>query len=184
MRWEGLFDDLDAQWEAEERRDRDAEVADRTRRERAGITLQSRLAAHRGRTLRLTVRAGGRVEGEITDLGDDWVLLATGAGRREALVPLPSVTSVTGLGAGAVQERTARRFGLGYALRALSRDRAVVRVIDVDGSVVVGTIDAVGADSLDLAEHPAELPRRATNVLAVRTIPLAAVALVESRATE
>ncbi len=48
MRWEGLFDDLDAQWEAEERRGRDAEVADRTRRERAGVTLHARLAAHRG----------------------------------------------------------------------------------------------------------------------------------------
>ncbi len=133
--------------------------------------------------MRLSVRGGGRVEGEVADLGDGWVLLATTPRRREALVPLGGVTSVTGLGAGAVEERSSRRFGLGYALRALSRDRAVVRVTDVDGSVVVGTIDAVGADALDLAEHPAEVPRRAANVIAVRTIPLAAVALVESRAT-
>lgn len=181
MRWEGLFDDLDAQWEAEERRDRDAEVADRTRRERAGVTLHARLAAHRGRRLRLSVRAAGPVDGEITDLGDGWVLLAASPGRREALVPLAAVTSVTGLGVGAVEERTTRRFGLGYALRALSRDRAVVRVTDIDGAVVVGTIDAVGADALDLAEHPPEVPRRTTNVTAVRIIPLAAVALVESR---
>jgi hypothetical protein len=68
------------------------------------------------------------------------------------------------------------------ALRVLSRDRAVVDVVDLDGQRLVGTIDAIGADTLDLAEHAPDLPRRAENVVAVRTVPLAALALVGRRA--
>ncbi len=51
MSWEDLFADLEAQFEALQRRDRDAEIADRTRRERAAVDLISRLAGHRGRPL-------------------------------------------------------------------------------------------------------------------------------------
>jgi hypothetical protein len=50
-----------------------------------------------------------------------------------------------------------------------------------DGPRLVGTIDAVGADHLDLAEHPEGLPRRRENVRTVATVPFAAVVAVESR---
>lgn len=181
MRWEGLFDDLAAQWGAEERLDRDAEVADRTRRDRATVRLLDRLAAHRGESLRIWLRAGSAVEGEVSDLGRDWVLLRVDAGRREALVPLAAVTALTGLPARSGQVGSARRFGLGFALRALSRDRAVVRLTDLAGRTVTGTIDAVGADAVDLAEHPADEPRRPANVRAVWTIPVDAIVVIESR---
>ena len=73
-------------------------------------------------------------------------------------------------------------FGLGFALRALSRDRATVAVrLAGGGPVLVGTIDAVGADHLDVAEHPEGLPRRRENVTAVTTVPFAAIVAVESR---
>ena len=58
----------------------------------------------------------------------------------------------------------ARRFGFGHAARGLSRDRAVVALADVGGSAVTGTIDAVGADALELSEHASDLPRRPENV--------------------
>jgi diacylglycerol kinase family enzyme len=45
VRWDELFGDLEAQWQAQLRRELDAEVADRTRRERAAIALADRLAA-------------------------------------------------------------------------------------------------------------------------------------------
>ena len=182
MRWEGLFDDLAAQWDAEERRDRDAEVADRTRRDRAAVALLERLAAHRGARLGVRLRAGVSLEGEVSDLGRDWLLLRLDTGRREALVPLAAVTALAGLPGRSGPVGSARRFGLGYALRALSRDRAVVRVTDVAGRTTTGTIDAVGADAVDLAEHPPEEPRRAANVRAVWTIPVAALVVIESRA--
>ena len=47
--------------------------------------------------------------------------------------------------------------------------------------VVTGTIDSVGQDYLEVAEHSADLPRRAENVLAVRAIPFAGIAMVRRR---
>jgi hypothetical protein len=181
MRWEGLFADLEGQLAAEQRRERDDEVAERTRRERALVTLPSRLAAAVGAPVRISLAVGLQVEGDLLDLGEDWVLVRQ-ADAHEVLVPLAAVVTVRALGQQSVPARTARRFGLGYALRALARDRATVAVSLVgDGPRLVGTIDAVGADHLDLAEHPDGLPRRRTNVIAVATVPFAAVVAVESR---
>jgi prophage tail gpP-like protein len=65
----------------------------------------------------------------------------------------------------------AKRFGLGAALRAASRDRAVVELADVDGRLVTGTIDVVGADHLELAEHAADEARRSANVTGRLIVP-------------
>ena len=183
MRWERLFADLEAPLEAEAVLELDAEVADRTRRERASLTLVDRLVGARGgASVHFRVAGVGMVSAGVLDVGADWVLLSHDSGR-EAIVPLAAIRAVTGLrGRAIVPGAVARGFGLGLALRVLSRDRAVVDVVDLDGQRLVGTIDAIGADTLDLAEHAPDLPRRAENVVAVRTVPLAALALVGRRA--
>ena len=193
MRWEGLFADLEGQLAAEERRELDDEVAERTRRERALVTLADRLSGAAGSAVRLGLSTGVSVHGQLADLGDGWVLLRTDGTGREHLVPTASVITVSALGARVEAARSARRFGLGYALRALSRDRATVALSlagggpartaagSAGGAVLVGTIDAVGADHLDLAEHPEGVPRRRENVTALTTVPFRALVLVESR---
>ncbi len=75
MRWEGLFADLEGQLAADQRRERDDEVAERTRRERALVTLSSRLAAGVGDRVGLGLVGGHRIEGTLGDLGEDWVLV-------------------------------------------------------------------------------------------------------------
>ncbi|CAN7145577.1 hypothetical protein [Knoellia sp. LjRoot47] len=180
MRWDRLFDDLEAQLGAEERRDRDSEVADRTRRERARVELGARFAAAVGAVLRLRLVTGATLTGELLDLGEDWLLLRLENGR-DAVVPVAAVTVVTGLAPRASAQRTARRFALGYALRGLARDRASVALTDASGRVVTGTIDVVGADFLDLAEHALGESRREENVRGRQTVPFAAVVLVEAR---
>ena len=179
MRWERLFTELEARFDAEAALERDAEIADRTRRERAQIALYSRLLANVGQgtiSLRLPGTAGPRViVGTPTDVGPDWLLLVDSA-DRSVLVPLAALRSITGLRPGAQEPSlVGRRFTLGAALRAISRDRAVVDLVDVEGVVLTGTIDAVGADHLDLAEHAPDEPRRARHV--VRTHVMAIVAL-------
>ncbi|HEY8308860.1 MAG TPA: hypothetical protein VIG79_19485 [Lapillicoccus sp.] len=198
MRWERLFDDLEAQLSSDVTRELVAEVADRTRRERALVGMHERFAAAADRTVvEIRVAGVGLLRGLVTGSGPDWVLLdhrveaalsvvaATGSGTarvdRPMLVPTHAIRSVTGLGGAEQTGAVAKAFGLGSALRAVSRDRAVVDVVDVDGAVVTGTIDSVGQDYLEVAEHSADLPRRAENVLAVRAIPFAGVAMVRRR---
>ena len=181
MRWEGLFADLEGQLVAEERRELDSEVAERTRRERALVDLGSRAAAALGTVVGVVLVGGRALDGELRDVGDGWLLLGTSAG--EALVPQPALVAVTGLTSAADQARgarTARRFGLGSALRALARDRATVGV-DVGDLRVVGTVDFVGADHLVVAEHPEGEPRRRENVRRHVTVPTGALRCVEAR---
>ena len=185
MRWEGLFADLEGQLVAEQRRELDDEVAERTRRERALVTLHGRLAASAGAHLRLGLRDGSDLSGILLDLGAEWLLVRTdsaGGGGREVVVPVAAISTVTGLSQHAEEGRSARMFTLGYALRALSRDRATVAVrVTGGGAVLVGTIDAVGADHLDLALHTEGVPRRRENITAVATVPFTALLTVESR---
>ena len=179
MRWDALFADLEARWDAEGRAERDAEVADRTRREHASIELLTRLAGHQGE-VRVRVAAGAVLEGLVLDVGKDWVLLEIPLRRRQALIPMSAVRAIEGLGRRSVSARTARRFGWGYAVRALARDRAVVQITDLDGTVVTGTIDIVGADYLELAAHPVDEARRSAAVRTTVVIPSVAVALIEA----
>lgn len=178
VRWDRLFDDLEARAAAQSRLELDAEVAERTRLERARITLGERVVGAMGARVSVRLRGGTVVRGRVEDSGDGWMLLVEDSGRQ-VLVPVASVLGLSGLGRPRDDTR-ARRFGLGSAVRGVSRDRRAVLVQDVDGGAVHGTIDVVGADALDLAEHPLDAPRRPENVRGVRVIPFAAVAMIAS----
>lgn len=185
MRWERLFADLEARCSAEAGLERDVEVADRTRRERAQVGLHARLLANVGGpeiSLRLAGTApGGAAAGVLVDVGPDWLLLAESR-RQSLLVPLPAVRGVVGLVGGA-QEPTlvAKRFTLAAALRGLSRGRVPLQVTAVDGWTVTGTIDAVGADHVDLAEHSLDQPRRSRHVVRAHVLPFAALSYLRHR---
>jgi hypothetical protein len=170
MRWERLFDDLEARIESDDVRERTAEVADRTRRERAQVDLQARLLASvAGDTVAVHLSASS-LTGRLLDVGPDWILLEVGS-EGSVLVPMSAIRALTGLAPGArVASVVARRFALGAALRAISRDRAPVE-IDAGGLRVVGTIDVVAADHLQLAEHARDLPRRSRDVRATHVLP-------------
>lgn len=188
MRWERLFDDLEAQLDAGDAADHAAEVADRTRRELGLVVLPDRLVAAVGRTvaLHLLAPAGGAghqgsLEGRLVVAAEQWLVLATGTMPAPVLVPLTALGSVVGLDRLAPAEgppTVARRLSLASALRGLARDRSPVRVDLLDGTCWHGTIDAVGADHVDLAEHPHDEPRRRSAVRSVRTVPLRSLASV------
>lgn len=178
-RWAALFADLEAQLAAEERLDVEAEIADRTRRERALVSWTDRLAGHTGP---LTLHCADRqvVSGRLLDLGQDWCVLGPPTGH-EMLIPLAQVVTVAGLGRRAAAAPLARRFGLGAALRIISRDRSPVDVIDRTGRVITGTIDEVLRDAIELAEHPGDLARRAAQVRGRLLVPFSAMVVVRRR---
>lgn len=178
MRWERLFADLDAQFEAAAEAELSGEVADRSRREMAQVALADRLRSAEG-SAQFGVLGSEPVSGEVTGCGPDWILLA-GDGGVEMLVPLAVIIWVRGLSARSEPETSVvrARLGLGYVLRGLARDRAEVTLVVRSGERLTGTIDRVGADVIDLAEHPLGEPRRAAAVTSARAIPFAALSVL------
>lgn len=180
MRWENLFADLDAQMAELEAAELASEVADRTRREVAAFRLSDRLRPAFGHLVGVAT-LGGTVSGRIRGVGTDWLLVGEDYGL-ESLIPLDAIAGITGLGALTAapggESKVAARLTLGYAFRGIARDRAAVAVTFRDGSVVTGTIDRVGADFFEMAEHAAGEIRRRSDVLGIRTVPFAGIAFV------
>jgi hypothetical protein len=150
MRWETLFDDIEAQLAAADRAGVRADVADLVRAERATVQLADRLRASVGLVQRLRVAGGEPVEGELVDVSEQWVLLAQGAERR-VLVPMAAIAAVAGVGPYVAPEpgQVERRLGLGHALRVLARDRTAV-VVGTGDIELVGRLGAVGADHVEV----------------------------------
>jgi hypothetical protein len=182
MRWQQLFADLTAQFSEAEAAAELAESASRTRAEAGAVTVAGRLGGSVGAEVRLRCRGAGQLAGTLADVGPDWLLLVDERGA-ESVVAMRAVTSVSGLGRRTSREdedhgRPRVRFDLRLVLRATARDRSTVTIRTDDGGVLIGTIDRVGADFVELAEHPLGEPRRAAAVRAVHAVALAAVAVV------
>lgn len=180
MRWERLFADLEAQYDAAEQAGLAGEVADRSRREIAQVHLADRITATDGE-VQVGVVGAEPVRGVVIAHGPDWLLI--GDEVNETLVPLTAVSWLRGLSSRAEPSRSAvtARLGLGYALRGLARDRAETTIVLRSGEQVTGTIDRVGADFVDVAEHPPGEPPRAGAARATRTVGFAALAALRRR---
>lgn len=183
MRWEQLFAELDAAFEAEEARTERAEAGSRARAELGAVRLVDRLRGAVGHEVVLVCGGPAPLRGRLVDVGIDWVLLVDGQGR-ELLVALGCVQAAAGVGAETAPAEddgaVARAWDLRRAVRGLARDRAVVLLRLTGGTELTGTVDRVGADFLELAEHPLDQPRRRGSVRAVQAVALAAVAVVVS----
>jgi hypothetical protein len=183
VRWQRLFADLEAQAEALSASEFEAEIAERTRIEVGKLRLVDRLRAAVGHPVRVSCVGAGVVSGQLDRVGSDWLLLAQEPGR-EILVCLQAVMSVVGVGALSAapgsEGAVGSRLDLRHALRGIVRDRAPVQVVLVAGATLGGTFDRVGADFVELAEHPRDEPRRPTAVWRVHTVPLAALAVVRT----
>ncbi len=180
MRWQRLFADLQAELEASEVAAERSEDASRARLETGAVRLVDRLGGAVGRELALRCRGAGELRGLVTEVGSGWLLL-TETGGREVLVATPAVRTVGGLDRGTavpVAGEVAQRLDLRWALRGLARDRSPVQLLLDDGGALTGTVDRVGADFLELAEHAADEPRRGPAVREVRAVALDAVAAV------
>ncbi|WP_456818088.1 hypothetical protein [Cellulomonas sp. URHB0016] len=173
MRWETLFADMEAQLDAAGAAEREMRVAELTRAERATVALVDRVRASRGQRVRLLVRTGETIEGELVDCAAEWLLVAASP-LQQVLVPYAAVAAAGGLSGhgapppGAVE----RRIGLGHALRALARDRITVRA-GLHGGELVGRIERVGSDHLELSATQERSGR-------LWTVPFGALATVRS----
>ena len=180
-RWDGLFADLEAQAVALESAERAGEVEERIRIESGALRLVDRLRSAVGSLIRVRCQAGTAVDGTLRRSGSDWLLLDEGGGR-EALVSLRTVVELCGLGRSAAvpgsESVVESRLTFRIAMRGLVRDRSAVQVGLTDGRTVVGTLDRVGADFVEVAQHPAGELRRAAEVRDVLLLPIQAIVLI------
>lgn len=189
MRWENLFDDLAGQLEHE----LDAEDVDlRGEEERlrvSRLTVRDRIVAlHEsaarspGYRLRVQFADGQRMGIAPRSIGRDWLMadvVDERANPGQVVLPFHAIGALTldsdlvEASTGAVRPtRLADRLGLTFVLRDLARRRSAVE-LHASFGVVHGTIDRVGRDHLDLAEHEVGDARRQSAVTGTRLIPLA-----------
>lgn len=188
MRLDALFEDLESQFDALQDGDLYGEVADRIRAETGRITVLDRLRGAVGGVIRVELGRGSPIEGVLARVGKDCLLIESGE-YEEWLVPAAALTAVHRLGPWAepAQGVVAGKLGLAHLLRGVARDRSPVTVFCAgagpDGVVqpVTGTIDRVGADFFELAEHALDAPRRRGEVQNVRLVPTAALVAVRRR---
>ena len=181
MRWDELFADLEGHAAQLERDDRAVEVSERARGEVGRLRLVDRLQTAVGSVVRLQCAGGLQLRGTLRRTGSEWLLLDEEP-AGQALVVLASVLMVGGLGRlSAVpgsEGIVASRLGIRSALRGIVLDRSPVRVHLSAGEALMGTLDRVGADFVELATHPGGETRRrgeVREVLVVATNNLTAV---------
>jgi hypothetical protein len=182
VRWDDLFADLEGQLEqglgAE-----DLDLAAEEERLRLGrLGFRDRVVAFVGEDLALELRDGSRLQVRVETVGRDWLSgAAVGSRSASCVVPLDAIAGLLpgaeriGASLAAPSERPdalSRRLGLAFVLRDLCRRRAAIEVTTTTRALH-GTIDRVGRDHLDLAEHDPGEPRRSAAVRGIRILPFA-----------
>ena len=189
MRWDNLFDDLESQLE-HELWSEDVDVRAEEERLRLGrMSLRDRLmslhasAAGVDYSMRLDI-AGILLNVSPSSFGKDWMaarVVGETARRTQVVIPLRSIAGVILDRSDSLSSLTvtppegesamSARLGLTFVLRDLSRRRCELDLVLTSGTVH-GTIDRVGRDHCDLAEHEAGTPRRESSVTNYRIVPL------------
>ena len=196
MRWDNLFDDLESQLEQELGAEEVDLLAEEERLRLGRLTVRdrvvgmTRLGEGGPERLRLALHDGSLITVAVGSVGRDWIAgELIGARRGSCVIPLAAVAGVlptaeqlerSGGPEQAVEAAVAlsARLGLAFVLRDLCRRRAAVELSTASEERLHGTIDRVGRDHLDLAEHEAGVPRRAAAVDRIRILPLGELLLV------
>ncbi len=162
----------------------DEEIFELERAGRAGRRLLDRLAD--AGLVRVEIAGGELIAGRVVAIGRDVVVVAeevaTGQQGGDWAIPVWGITAVTTLpGTSMWSVAALDRLGILAVARSWARERDVVRVHRVGAMPLDGTIDAVGADHLELAEHDPGEPRRADAVRRIVTVPMGAIAALRRR---
>ena len=161
MRWDRLFDDLEAQASAEWEAERAALASESERVRLSRVSLRDRLLVLRDAQaqVRVQLSGGAGVEGRIVAVGADWLAVDRGP-SSVSIVPLGGLTGLRMAHAdllhsasGRVGQALRERMDLGFVLRDLARRRVPVLVELVADDALTGTVDRAGADHFDLAIH-------------------------------
>ena len=175
-----LFEELEGEFAAELRLEDEQGATQALRAQLGATVLWEHLARRVG--WQVVIRVPGRVlHGTlVASYVDFCAVQAEGAppiwSASARVCPSACRPARTGAAAGPSPSRTAVPMGL--ALRELARRREPVMAVLVDGSEVGGTIEVVGQDYVEVAEHDPGEARRETAVRARRVLPMETLTLV------
>lgn len=195
MRWDNLFDDLESQLE-QELWSEDVDLRAEEERLRLGrMSLRDRLislhasAGGHDYSIRVDV-AGTLLRLSPSNFGKDWMaarIIEETTRLSHVVLPFQAITGIildrplilTSLSSIHAEggSTLSARLGLTFVLRDLSRRRCALDLVLASGTVH-GTIDRVGRDHCDLAEHEVGTPRRESSVTNYRIVPLDQLLLV------
>ena len=176
MRWDRLFDDLEAQASAEWEAERAALASESERVRLSRVSLRDRLLVLRDAQAQVRVQLSGGA------VGAEWLAVDRGP-SSVSIVPLGGLTGLRMAHAdllhsasGRVGQALRERMDLGFVLRDLARRRVPVLVELVADDALTGTVDRAGADHFDLAIHDLDVPRHPSAVTGFRMVPFGALA--------
>lgn len=193
VRWDDMFDDLAGQLQGGIDDEAARRAIDDERLRVGRLSLRERLVAlaeSGDEPVSLQMSDGSIVAVRPRAFGSDWLsaeLVAESGRVRVCIVPTAGIASLVLTEAqllASLREATGNRpgdlsgrLGLAFALRDLGRRRAQCEFVVTTGSIV-GTIDRVARDHVDVAVHERGVARRPRDVVAYRIIPLDDLRLV------
>lgn len=148
MRWDNLFAELEAEFDAAERDEAEAEIIEMVQAEMVTVSAADRFRAKQGSMLTVRLRNGENRSGEIREANLAWIMLHDD--RRRYLIPYSAIAFAWPLAPVAGQASgVSSRLTLGYALRALSAEGIEVHLL-TNGGALRGVIGRVGKDFCDV----------------------------------
>lgn len=180
MRWESLFDDLEAQLEGEVTAQFRDDVAQNIRSEMATERIADRLPTLTGTRLRIHLGAQIDILGTLGPVGVDYFCFATD--QADWIISLSSVLSFS-----FPSDQRCRRYDsekysttkLTTLLRGVMRDRLRIQLFGVDAAVLgEGILQQVAHDFLVLLSHPRDEFARETSISQQMLVPLNALGWV------
>ena len=175
-----VFDELEAEFEAGLRREAEQEALAAVRAEVGATVLWEQVSRRIG--TEAAVFAGARAfRGSAVASYPEFLVLRAADGTEHLIRYGPAVSVALPAEPPALRPApapAARRYQFALALRELARQREPVRVQLLDGATCDGTIESVGSDYLEIAEHDLGEARRRAAVRARRFVGFAAVVAV------
>jgi hypothetical protein len=175
-----VFDELEAEFDAGLRREAEQEALAAVRAELGSTVLWEQLARRVG--CDATVRSGGRTfRGAVVASYPEFLVVRPADGSEHLIRYGPDVSVALPAEPPALRptpSAATRRYQFALALRELARRREPVRVELAHGTSCDGTIEAVGGDYLEVAEHDLGEARRRAAVRARRFVGFPAVVAV------
>ncbi|MGP9782837.1 hypothetical protein ACT3UQ_10295 [Glutamicibacter sp. AOP12-B1-11] len=178
MRWDSLFEDLEAQAEAQQAAQFREEVAESIRIERATEQMHERLLRLQGSAITLKLAGEYEINARLGPIGREYFCLEN-EGKRWLVKNLALRSlEMNQIGSNLTGRLSPVKFST--VVRGVLRDRQRTLAYDINGKPVAeGTLSQVGKDFLIIALHPRDDYARDRSITGYQLLPLDTVGWVQ-----